>query len=197
MIGNKYRQHTSSSLLRKYEKGFSMVELLTSVGLFMVVVVASTSLFLAIVQGNRKAVAIQNILDEGRFVLEIISRDVRTGIEFAPNALPGPQEQNPFEFTNADGNIVCYRFNIADPANKKIEKVISAVPGCGGVVTQVTSSHIQVDHLRFLVNGTIPGDNMQPRITILMGISNKGSRAESVSTINLQNTVSPRVLDLP
>lgn len=195
MTGNKKQKSIFSSAAKTDWRenachGFTMVELLASVGLFMVVVTASMSLFLAVVQGNRKAAAIQNVVDEGRFVLEVISRDIRTGTGFSVPA------SNAIQFTNTDSIPVpvCYRYN-GNPVYT-IEKVVNPGAGCTGAGTPVTSSHIRVDHLQFVVSGTTLGDNVQPRITILMGISNKGNKAESVSSINLQTTVSPRLLDL-
>lgn len=166
--------------------GFTMIELLTSVGLFMVVVVAASSLFIAVVQGNRKAIALQNILDEGKFVLEIMSRDIRTGKLFSVPT------SNSLEFTNAEGNIVCYRYNVG---NKSIQKISSSCGGSGSV-NEVTSSHISVDNFKFTLTGESSSDNIQPRIVISMGITNKGTKAESQSSINLETTISSRLLQI-
>lgn len=66
---------------RKRNRGFTMIELIVSMGLGLLVAAAATQLFLTNLQGFNTQRGMGDVQDNGRFALDFINRDVRqTGL---------------------------------------------------------------------------------------------------------------------
>ena len=64
---------------KSLKKGFSLVEMLVAVGVFMTIMTIAVSSLISIIAANRKAQAIKSTIDGVTFVMENISRDMRIG----------------------------------------------------------------------------------------------------------------------
>jgi len=62
---------------RKYQHGFTMIELLVSLALGLLISMAATQLFVTNVQGFNTQRGLGDVLDNGSFALDLINRDVR------------------------------------------------------------------------------------------------------------------------
>lgn len=63
--------------LRKSNRGFTLIELIVSLGLGLLIAAAAMQLFITNVQGFNTQRGVSDVLDNGRFVLDFINRDVR------------------------------------------------------------------------------------------------------------------------
>jgi len=168
----------------KNNKGFTMVELLVAIASFIIIVSIAVGGFSGALRSQRQSIALLNANYNSSLVLEQMAREIRTGMNFCINQSIACSESQ-LVFTNAYGQNVVYRLN-----NSGIEKSIDG----GTSFKKITADDVVVDYLKFILNGQTFGDGKQTRITILIGIKSKESSV-SGSVVNLQTTVSPRVLD--
>lgn len=184
-------------------RGFSLVEMMVAVSLFAVVMTISVGSLLSLIEANRKAQALNSVMNNLNFALENMSRNIRVGSAFhcsVSSSVPPNLDTTKdcanggvlfsFEGNQGDPNVstdqVVYRF-----INNRIEKSIDG----GSSFIGITASEVTIDSMKFYVVGTTRGDALQPRvIMVLQGTA--GITAKSITSFNLQTTVSQRVLDL-
>jgi prepilin-type N-terminal cleavage/methylation domain-containing protein len=176
----------------KNNKGFTMVELLVAIASFVIIISIAVGGFSGALRSQRQSIALLNANYNSSLVLEQMAREIRTGMNFCDQNPPcspplggGQVLANQLYFTNAYGQNVVYRVN-----NSGIEKSIDG----GTSFKKITADDVSVEYLNFILSGHGLSDGKQTRITILIGIKSKESSV-SGSVVNLQTTVSPRVLD--
>jgi len=59
------------------QKGYSLFEMVVAVGIFAVVSVSAVGIFQTVVDGQRNAIAAQNIQENFRYALEVMSKELR------------------------------------------------------------------------------------------------------------------------
>lgn len=163
--------------------GFTLIELLVGISSFIVIISIAVGGFVMALRSQRQAISLMNLNNNISLVLEQIVREIRTGYNFCQNT-SYPCSINQFSFTNGLGQLVIYRFN-----NNNIEKQINDFG-----FKRIMANDINVLYLNFIYSGIAIGDNLQPRITILIGASPKEKQTSNIIT-NIQTTISPRVLD--
>jgi len=174
-------------------KGFTIIELLTAMSIFSIAIVTATSLFISAMRGQLNATAQQNLIENTRFVIEQMSRQIRMAQRF--DSAVGTCPANIFfsdsgptiKFIDYKGNCVEYRVS----ANK-----IQFNPGTGSF-TDLTSDDIRVNNLYFLVEGRLPNDVKQPKVTIYINADVPSVLLGGSADIRLQTTISARNLDVP
>ena len=67
--------------------GFTLLEMVISIGLFSVLVIASIGITLGVSNAQLKAASLQVIQDNVRFSLELITKELRTGSNYKSVAL--------------------------------------------------------------------------------------------------------------
>ena len=157
--------------------GFTIVELMVAVGLFVVVVGIASATFVQALRTQRQVVGLMAANDNASLTLEQMAREIRTGTQFA---LPGASGNEGIElkFQNADDVTVHYRLN-----NSVIEREAD------GRTFPITGNNVQVSTLAFhLVHNEI---DWPPRITITLSVAPVASTLQAIVT-NLQTTASGR-----
>lgn len=172
--------------------GFTLLEMIVSIGLFAVVITISVGAMLAIGKAQAKATNIQIIQDNLRFSLEAMTKEMRTGTDFVPANGSAPSYQA-IQFTHArpqgGTDTLSYCF-----ANSAIVRRDNVVAQCANQGLAVTDSSVIIDQLTFYVIGASSGpSDGQPRITISL-------RAHSAdpalaTSFTLQTTITPRERD--
>jgi len=179
----KYR--TMKFCINKNSKGVTLLELLVAIAIFAVVITLVVTLFVTALKGQRKAIAMQNVQDNARFLLDFIVKELRMGTINNSNeqsytlSIARPDPTDPALTLN-----VVYSFSGGN--------LQRTVDGTGGPINsdQVIATGM------FYVSGKISNDNAQPKVTITLKVENKGTKIEEKATINVQATLSQRVLDL-
>jgi hypothetical protein len=183
-----------------HKKGFSLVELLVAVAIFMVVVTISVSTLLVLIDANRKSQSLKIGINNTFFGMESMTRLIRTGYGYHCGGTGVVTQVR----NCPNGDMEIY---FTDDTGQMVHIFHEVVDGRGSIVQEVedegefslTSSDIDVDELTFHVTGTEPQsgsspDDEQPTVTItLVGTVNPGEDSESV--VNLQSTVTQRILD--
>ena len=159
----------------KKEKSFTLIEILVSIAVFVLVITAATGIFSSVFQGKQRIVQLKEIEDNGRYALELMSREIRNG------TIPASQANNNdsnLSFTDSSGDPVTYSLTSFSGVNT-LTKNDSAV----------TSNKVNISNLRFYVNDFDLTNGPQPRVIITMTIEavNNSSVEE-----DFQTTVSPK-----
>ena len=177
----------------KKSAGFTLIEMVFSLGLFTIIMFIATSAFLSIVNTDRKARGVRIAADNLNIALEDMTRRIKTGtayfcdgaISTATNATSDACASGGIgiAFTDQKGLRERYQLN-----GSVIERVI------GGVTTPVTSPEITISNLKFVVSGSDPfPDTKQPSVVVVAGGSlGNGSTA---STFKIQTTITQRTYD--
>lgn len=179
------------------KKGFSLLEMLVAIGIFMTIVTIAISALISIIGANKRAQAIKNTIDTVNFVIESMSRDIRSGTGYNCLSSDSTSEcsegKNKFQYINSSGETVIYEFNsddgsdiltrttIGEDDNQNIDILISAESG------------IDLDNMTFYVLGSdeenVP--KTQPRVIITASGKIETKNVTS-SSFNLQTTISQR-----
>jgi Tfp pilus assembly protein PilW len=162
---------------RRNNPGFTLAELLVGIAFFSMVSLVLTGAFIAAFRSQRQAFAFLHMQNNVRFALEVMGREMRTGAQFS---LPSP---NRIRFVNDRGETVEYCFGMG-----AIRKEIGGGT-CSAASGAITAGDVNVENLGFVLTGAASGDNLQPRITIVVRIA-RGELAADV-----QVTVTQRELD--
>ncbi len=103
----KFRQNVA----KKKNGGFTLMEIVVAVGIFGMVVLMISSIFMVAFFGHRRILALQSLQDNLRFSVEAMAREIRVGTGFSQI---GPSE---ISFTSGTGLPIIYRLN-----NNSIER---------------------------------------------------------------------------
>ncbi len=153
-----------------------MIELIVAVGIFGLVIGMISGIFVLSLQSQRRIIALRNVEDSTRFVIESMSREIRTGKNFSNGS-------GFLSFTNAKGEAVIYRLN-----NNVVEKSSDG----GMTYSVITGAEVTVDYLNFYLMGQVMGGGLQPRITVTIGVtSHIGNQSANLKN---QTTISGRSL---
>ncbi len=181
-------------------RGFTLVEMIVSIGLFTIVLFIASSAFLSVLNADRKSRATRIAIDNLNLSLEDMSRRIKTGTTYNCKGESGVNDtcSNPaiLAFTDQDGVRTTYRLKTDTITGKKyIER-----EKLGFAQLRVTAPEIEIDNLRFIVDGTDVGPSLggtdvaQPYVIILVdGTTNAGA---ITSSFKIQTTVTQRAYDI-
>lgn len=162
------------SLIHRTSKGFTLIELIISLGLFAVVMLLASGAYLIMVHLNQQAQATAVGINNISFALESMTRAIRTGTNYSCVS-PGIQDcgengSSSFYFTDASG--VATKYSVNNPGSTGA--LTSTVGGVTSALTDSTS--VGITFVRFYVFGSPKGDGFQPNVTIVvMGTVSAGA----------------------
>jgi len=156
------------------KKSFTLIELLVGIAIFSLVITAAVGLLTSAIRSQRKSLAIQNVQENARYLMNSISKEIRMG-----------------DFEAVDGESLT--FSIEHPVLGDLTY------GFNGTQILENNEPINSDEVRvegrFFVDGETDDDNEQPRVTIIMKVKTVGNKTEEQAEINLQTTIFQRNLD--
>ncbi len=176
--------HTSINT-KKNKKSFTLAELLTAGSLFIVFLTLVIQIYLQTLKNHRLLISISEVSDNIGFAIEKMNREIRVGKDFSISI-----NKDKLSFTSEDDKDIVYRFNTSNNSIERSED--------GGLSFEnLTGENVIVESLKFYGNGFAPGDNLQPRITILLKFKSKEAKKESEKYFTFaQTTVSSRLLQV-
>ncbi|MDR3571014.1 MAG: prepilin-type N-terminal cleavage/methylation domain-containing protein [Candidatus Pacebacteria bacterium] len=190
-------------------RGFTLIEMIVSVALFSVVMLVAGATLLSLVYANRKAQALQSVINNLNVSLDGMVRDIREGqnyrcggetssygdctsgasvIYFAPFGSPNPsgdQAQDDIAYAFDQSGQYCGTNRICENDYGK-----GWVP--------ITSKEVKIQSLTFYVVGTKPasqGGTQQPKVIFVLK-GQAGIQQSTISTFDIQATAVQRVLNL-
>ena len=179
--------------------GFTLIEMVVSLGLFSVVMLISLTALLAVSQAQKEAIAAQNNFDNLRFSLEAMTREIKLGSSFDCNGTTPDLDSCPFNpgpgtsrltFKNGEGTKVAYFIKSNQLIRRTGAPPCNVAPYCA-----VTAKAVSITRFSFYVSGAPKNDVEQPRITVVIEGGTAGFKPEQTFSFNLQTTISPRGLN--
>lgn len=186
-------------------EGFTLVELLVSMGVFSIIVTIALGNFITTLNTQKQVVALLNANSNASFTLEQMMREMRTGYGFGcpgvtttiPGWGMGCNGLTALSFINAADETVVYNRGIASgPGGVRgfIQRGACTPAPCIPQMRPLTSDDVNIPYLNFNVRGIVNTDGYPSRVTIMMGVS-PTMRGVSSSTQYFQTTISPREPD--
>jgi len=167
----------------KNKTGFTLVEVLVAVFVFVVVILIAAGIFVSAIRAQRYNLAYQELLDQTSYVMEYMSRQIRMAKK-ATDSSCIPQDTNyhsiseDIKFIDQDGN--CTEFLV--DGGQLIERKT------GTYDLPVTSPYLTVDLFDVDILDDTP--NKQPHVELFLKINGKED-----TSIEIQTTISQRDLN--
>lgn len=166
-------------------RGFTLVEMIVSLGLFTIIMFIATSAFLSIVNTDRKARSVRVAADNLNLALEDMSRRIKTGTGYGCGGASVPTDcpsgASSFSFTD-------------QATTTRTTYTLS-----GGAILRegqrATSPEITITRLTFIVRGAPAGDNIQPSVLVLVDGALLPSPGIATTTFKIQTLITQRVYD--
>lgn len=178
-------------------RGFTLVEMIVAVGLFSVVMVVSITALLSLIDANRKAQALQSVMNNLNIALDGMVRSIREGSNYrCGGANPGDPD-----CPETPGTILYFTPNCAGSCSDWIYefrdgRLWRSVDGTLGGEMPLTAPEVTIDSMSMYVIGATRGDAVQPKVVIVVRGS-AGFMKEQVRTnFHIQSTAVQRVLDI-
>jgi prepilin-type N-terminal cleavage/methylation domain-containing protein len=190
------------------KRGFTLVEILVAVTIFVIVVSIASSLFVQTIRSQRRNLAYQELLDQTSYVMEYMARSIRMAKK-ADVACTGNPDYNyaTTSWSLAWGDIKCLHFKnykgecqyfCLNSTSTNSRLMTTTTPNLLGIPSQLdftylTSSDLNVSFFDINARGWEKGslDNSQPLVIISLEIEGKEE-----SSIEIQTSISQRNLDI-
>lgn len=178
-------------------RGFTLVEMIVSVGLFSVVMLITTAAYLAIVTLDKEARATNQLVTNLNFAVDSMARSIRTGTEYScDGGTNGAPCSSRFSFTDADGVTRVTYIRISSGANAgTIGQCTSGVCNDSTAVP-VTDPRITITALNYLVRGVGNTDQKEPEVQVTIR-GTMPARSGRVVDFTIQTSATQRQLELP
>lgn len=203
----------------KNKKGFTLVEVIVVIAVFLFIIGTAVMLFLSIVQHQRRLLSQQELLNQTSYVLEYMSKAMRmakkddsgnclsagniyelTHLNEATGKYGGIKFVNQSD-VDSQGYEACQEFYLDTDGILKEDKTYppnSIIPPSFQV--PLSSEKVTINSINFVINGnknTIAAnedDSLQPRVTISMQMQILNGNQQS--DLKIQTTVSQRNLNI-
>lgn len=172
------------------KKGFTLIELMTALSIFIIVMTISMGSILGAFDANRKSRSLKSVMNNLNLAVESMSREMRYGQTYHCGSgdvtLPQncPEGGTLVSFLSSEAEQITYRLN-----GTALERRVGE-----GDYVAVTAPEVVIDDLTFYVLGTDPEDTLQPKI--LIKIESHAGSGRGRSDFTLQTMVSQRPLDI-
>ena len=101
--------------IRQNKKGVTLLEITVAVAIFSVVMLSATEIFRMVIEGQRNAIASQNVQESMRYAFETMAKEIRTAIasnddcESLFNPPAGATNKVFNTATNSEGDILYFK----------------------------------------------------------------------------------------
>ncbi len=204
-----------SSLKSKRSAGFTLIEIMVSIGIFSTVMLIGIGALLSVNDANRKARALRVVMDNLNFAVEDMARKMRIGDDFycfdydsssfPPSSYNLEKKQDcpngknaiifKFKKERTGGRAETVLYNLAEkPDDKKIveTRIIDSMTRNFSSPSFITSpEEIFIKNLKFYVTGS-ESPTKQPRITIVVSGEIRLAQEKIKTSFNIQTTISQR-----
>lgn len=195
MYASSYLTHKCSC-----RKGFTLLEMVIALGLFSLVTVAFVGITLSLLNAQRKAADAQIVQENARFIMELLTKEMRTGTNFTASTTCAPAGKE-IRFTTTD--LLTPNRTYFFSSNRLMRlKAFAFLPSQCANAIELSGEDLFVDNIDFFLRGQIPESSPlpndgQPTVTINMRVSGREPLYGSQTILNLQTTVVVRIRDVP
>ena len=180
----------------KTSAGFTLVELMVSLSIFVIVMTIVMGAVLSVVNVNSLAQSKKTAMDNLNFAIESMSRTIRFGTSYhcdVVGTLSTPRDcsagANSLTLRAVDGSLVTYSLS-AGALTRSIN---------GGTALALTSPEVTIQNLSFRVFGSYAYgvDYLQPQVILtISGLAGTANKVKTQALFKMQTTVSQRQLDI-
>ena len=175
------------------KSGFTLIEMMTAVSIFLIIMVMSMGSIISILDANRKSELLRSIMNNLNLTIESMSREMRFGKSYHCGSsgnitLPQNCTSSPADFISflsSDNEQIVYRQN-----GSRIEKSLNG----GSTYVEVTAPEVVIDELAFNVLGSVVGDTLQPRV--IMKIRGHAGAQGEETNFTIETLVTQRLQDI-
>ena len=207
------------------QKGVTLIEMLVAVAIFSIIVAAISGLFISSIRTQGRILATQELLDQTSYALEYMGRAIRMAKkelncgdddtqeycdpinpsqclidpDLPPSYYYGYNYQvspspigDRIRFINYDNKCQEFFYENGQIKTKISDKRLAArflAP------LPLTSGHIQIESLQFIISGESQGDDLQPKVTVSIEARGRETVSERPK-IQIQTSISQRTLDV-
>ena len=182
---------------KKGRGGFTLVELIVSVGVFSIVMLVAVGALFSLLAANQRAQTLKVVMNNLNLAMENMVKDIRVGTHYHCDSvgdITQPRDcglKSYFAFEASGGDTGTVSDQIVFRLNSS---TIERSEDGGNSFVPIVSDDVVVENLNFYVYGAPTGDGAQPRVNIL--ISGKAGIDEDTQTdFNIQATVTQRLID--
>lgn len=173
------------------QKGLTFLEVIVSLGLFAVSFIAVIEIFVLVLDGQRNAIASNNLQDNIRYAFEAMSKDLRMAHIDSGDCINVDDvkvydvnmAQDELYFKNYHHECIHYYL---DDNRIKVDKDANGESNSG----YLTPDEIKISNLKFIVD-----DNYHTRqsiVTMKMDIETVGGKDKNRQEMKIQTTISSR-----
>ena len=198
------------------QQGFTTVERIVAVALFAIAMAVAVAALLSLTAANRKAQAIQSVMNNLNIAVDGMVRNMRMGTNYIGATAGEGCESNTgggtndctgggpqFEFDCNPLTASCklstdqswtYRYDPNGTVCDQEKSICRTMPD--GTFSPITSPDVDIDELIFYVVGTTEGDTTQPKVVIVIKGTAGTQNQRTKSEFHIQATAVQRELDL-
>lgn len=174
------------------QRGYSLLEMIVSVGIFGIVMLAATGAYLSLIKLDREARATNDLANNLTFAVDSMARAIRTGTAYkCNNSSASPN------CTSTAGT--SFGFLDSESPARSIVYTLSSnqiVATINGTTYPITDPRVRIESMSFYVRGVGTGDGTQPNVTFTIVGSLQTDAGQSPRTFTLQSGATQRFLDL-
>lgn len=186
------------------QKGFTLLELIVSVALFTIVVTIVMGAYLGIIDLDRRARATNDLVANFNFVVENMSRSIRTGMDYrcqgGTNCTTGgsyfsfvDENCRPVTYILRSDNTVGQCIGAADTSGSCSPSPVTCTASSA---TPLTDPRVQVQNMTFFTQGVGTSDTLQPRVIFtLTGVMTPDPGSTPI-TFTLEGAATQRLIEL-
>lgn len=177
-------------------RGFSLIEIIVSVGLFTVIMTLASGAYLVMIGVNRQAQSIATGINNLSFALETMAYNIRTGTQYNCGGVGDcPNGNDSFSFMKSVAGVPVshnYSFSVATGRIQETK---------GGTSDYLTDSSVNITSLTFYATGVHSGTHLPPndwqqsRVTIIVSGTVDAGHGETES-FTVQSGATMRGSDL-
>lgn len=169
---------------RHSRAGFTIIELLVAMALFITIMIIVSVIFIISIRSERGITALIAANDNVFLTLEQMAREIRVGRGFAVSVLP-PK----VSFTNTLGDLIEYSY-VTGGSLGWIERSVN-----GGPPQKITADNVNIRNFQIVPKGEGVADGFPTRITLALSVGTLGVPSVANAFTDIQTTITVRNLD--
>ena len=181
----------SGCTYNKGKEGFTLLEMVISIGIFSVLVISSVGVMISVSNAQIKAANIQATQDNVRFAMELLAREIKDGYGYALTNYCGasqPGTELSFKTWWGEQRVYCL-------VGTMMMRIVASTDFTRA--KPFLADEVSVDRLQFKIGGAVPGySDGEPWVMISLSVTSRGQRQELMSHMDLETMVIQRFRDI-
>ena len=197
-IFQQFKVPKNKTIKTRFLSGVSLIEVIVSVAIFSVIIISSTQIFALVIDGQRNAIATQNVQESLKYFLEVIGKEIRMARIDKGLCDEIPDDKIYYRTMSPYGSTLSFRsyydecvtyYLEPDPTDSAIKrfKIVRITNGVK-LMGFISPKKITMDALKFFVSDA---NQNQAAVTISLKAHAVNS-AQFVSEMNVQTTLTSR-----